>query len=191
MATKHVLLGLLDIKPMSGYDIRNNLRISLDSLWTASYGQIYPALHKLAAEGLVEAVNEPTGSRERIVYHLTDAGRQQFRDWLNQPVEYLPTRDPFRFWASYLDSLSEETVRSTIDRHIRLQEERKLYFRQVIDSIDNGSHPMIQARQETLDAASLQLLKATRTMIFRELIAQADFEIQSAKRIRAFWKSQL
>lgn len=191
MATKHVLLGLLDIKPMSGYDIRNNLRISLDSLWTASYGQIYPALHKLAAEGLVEAVNEPTGSRERIVYHLTDAGRQQFRDWLNQPVEYLPTRDPFRFWASYLDSLSEETVRSTIDRHIRLQEERKLYFRQVIDSIDNGSHPMIQARQETLDAASLQRLKATRTMIFRELIAQADFEIQSAKRIRAFWKSQL
>ncbi len=191
MATKHVLLGLLDIKPMSGYDIRNNLRISLDSLWTASYGQIYPALHKLAAEGLVEAVNEPTGSRERIVYHLTDAGRQQFRDWLNQPVEYLPTRDPFRFWASYLDSLSEETVRSTIDRHIRLQEERKLYFRQVIDSIDNGSHPMIQARQETLDAASLQRLKATRTMIFRELIAQADFEIQSAKRIRAFWQSQL
>lgn len=191
MATKHVLLGLLDIKPMSGYDIRNNLRISLDSLWTASYGQIYPALHKLAAEGLVEAVNESTGSRERIVYHLTDAGRQQFRDWLNQPVEYLPTRDPFRFWASYLDSLSEETVRSTIDRHIRLQEERKLYFRQVIDSIDNGSHPMIQARQETLDAASLQRLKATRTMIFRELIAQADFEIQSAKRIRAFWQSQL
>lgn len=191
MATKHVLLGLLDIKPMSGYDIRNNLRISLDSLWTASYGQIYPALHKLAAEGLVEAVNEPTGSRERIVYHLTDAGRQQFRDWLNQPVEYLPTRDPFRFWASYLDSLSEETVRSTIDRHIRLQEERKLYFRQVIDSIDNGSHPMIQARQETLDSASLQRLKATRTMIFRELIAQADFEIQSAKRIRAFWQSQL
>lgn len=191
MATKHVLLGLLDIKPMSGYDIRNNLRISLDSLWTASYGQIYPALHKLAAEGLVEAVNEPTGSRERIVYHLTDAGRQQFRDWLNQPVEYLPTRDPFRFWASYLDSLSEETVRSTIDRHIRLQEERKLYFRQVIDSIDNGSHPMIQARQETLDAASLQRLKATRTMIFRELIAQTDFEIQSAKRIRAFWQSQL
>ena len=65
---------------MSGYDIRHNLRMSLDSLWAASYGQIYPALHKLAEEGLIRPVQEATGSRERIVYHLTDEGRQVFKD---------------------------------------------------------------------------------------------------------------
>lgn len=188
MATRHVLLGLLDIKPMSGYDIRRNLRISLDSLWAASYGQIYPALHKLADEGLIRPVQEATGSRERIVYHLTPAGQQVFRDWLLEPVEYLATRDPFKFWASYLDALPAETVRAGIDRHIRIHEERRAYFQQIIASIASDDHPMIQARAEALDAAALERLKATRAMIFQELLAQAEFEIASAERIREFWQ---
>ncbi len=32
MSTRHVLLGLLDIMPMSGYDLRRNLKISLERL---------------------------------------------------------------------------------------------------------------------------------------------------------------
>ena len=191
MATRHVLLGLLDIQPMSGYDIRRNLRISLDSLWAASYGQIYPALHKLADEGLVRAVKEATGSRERIVYHLTPAGKQVFKDWLLEPVEYLATRDPFKFWASYLNILPDETVRAGLDRHVSLFEERRAYFKQVIAGIESGEHPMIKARAEALDPAVLKRLQATRAMIFRELQAQAEFEIASAERIRAFWQEQL
>lgn len=176
---------------MSGYDIRLNLRISLDSLWAASYGQIYPALHKLAADGLVRPVSEATGSRERIVYHLTPAGRQEFRDWLLEPVSYLASRDPFKFWASYLDVLPAETVRAGLDRHVGLHQERLAYFQQVISSIEADEHPMIQARAQALDAAELAQLKATRAMIFRELAAQAEFEIASAERIRAFWQERI
>lgn len=176
---------------MSGYDIRHNLRMSLDSLWAASYGQIYPALHKLAEEGLIRPVQEATGSRERIVYHLTDEGRQVFRDWLLEPVSYLANRDPFKFWASYLDVLPPETVKAGIDRHIEIQLERRAYFEQVISSIESNEHPMIQARSETLDAASLEKLKATRAMIFHELVAQAEFEIASAERIRSFWQERI
>ncbi len=171
---------------MSGYDIRRNLRISLDSLWTASYGQIYPALHKLKEDGLITARSAPVGQRDRIVYELTDAGRQEFHDWLHQPVEYLPARDPFRFWASYLDMLPERTVVDGIERHIATQRERRAYFLQVISSIESGEHPLIKARSETLDVPMLERLKATRSMIFQELVAQADFEIASAERIRRF-----
>ena len=171
---------------MSGYDIRRNLRISLDSLWAASYGQIYPALHKLTAEGLITARSTPVGKRERIVYELTDAGRQEFQSWLRQPIEYPPARDPFRFWASYLDTLEDETVQEGIDRHIATQQERRTYLLQVIASIESGEHPLIEARRDSLSPARLKRLQATRSMIFRELVAQADFEITSAERIRAF-----
>lgn len=176
---------------MSGYDIRLNLRISLDSLWAASYGQIYPALHKLADEGLVRPVQEATGSRERIVYHLTPEGRQVFQDWLHEPVSYLASRDPFKFWASYLDVLPPDTVRAGLDRHVEIHRERLAYFRQVIDSIESDEHPMIQARAAAMEPAALARLKATRVMIFEELAAQAEFEIASAERIRAFWQERI
>lgn len=176
---------------MSGYDIRQNLSISLESLWAASYGQIYPALHKLAEEGLVEAETAATGQRERIMYSLTDAGRQAFRDWLREPVSYLPSRDPFKFWASYIDELPEETVMAGLDRHIELHTERLHYLRSVITSIESGEHPMIQARSSSLDAEGLRRLQATRSMIFGELATAAEQEIASAERIRRFWREEL
>lgn len=176
---------------MSGYDIRQNLSISLDSLWAASYGQIYPALHKMADEGLVTANTTATGQRERIVYSLTDKGRDTFNEWLNEPVQYLPNRDPFKFWASYLDILPPETVRAGLDRHVEIQRERLLYFEQVIASIESGEHPMIRARSSSLGKGALKRLQATRGMIFRELAADARHEIDSAERIRRFWQEQL
>ncbi len=176
---------------MSGYDIRQNLSISLDSLWAASYGQIYPALHKLADEGLVTASTTATGQRERIVYSLTARGKDAFNEWLNEPVQYLPNRDPFKFWASYLDSLPPETVRAGLDRHAEIQRERLVYFRQVIASIESGEHPMIKARSSSLGEDALKRLQATRSMIFRELSADAQHEIDSVERIRRFWQDQL
>ncbi len=99
-----------------------------------------------------------------------------------------PYRDPFKFWASYLDVLPDETVLAGIDRHLELNRERLAYFGQVISSIEAGEHPMIQARAEQLEPAALERLKATRAMIFRELAAQARFEMDSAERIRQFWR---
>ena len=47
-----VLLGLLTIEPMSGYDLGQTIRASVGHFWNESYGQIYPNLKKLAAAGL-------------------------------------------------------------------------------------------------------------------------------------------
>src|SRR5690554_8174020 len=111
--------------PMSGYDVRRNLDSSLGSIWAASYGQIYPTLHKLAAEGLIDTREQGVGDRERIVYSITEAGRTEFRSWLLDPVRYPPYRDPFRFWASYLDVIPLNVARQGILRHISLQDERR------------------------------------------------------------------
>ncbi len=41
MSTKHVILGLLSIEPMTGYELTQNMKISVDSLWAATHSQIY------------------------------------------------------------------------------------------------------------------------------------------------------
>ncbi len=169
---------------MSGYDIRQNLGISLGSLWAASYGQIYPTLHSLAADGLVSREDAGTGERERTVYHLTPAGRKAFRQWLLEPVDYPPSRDPFRFWASYLDVLPPAAAEAGIERHLERNRERLVYYRSVVAAIESGSHPMIRARSEQLTPEELTRLKATRAFVFRELALQAEFEIASTLRLR-------
>lgn len=85
-ATPNALLGLLSMRPMSGYDIRQTIGRSIGYFWSESYGQIYPGLKRLAAAGLAEKKTErQKGRPDRTVYSLTAAGRRQLREWLKQP----------------------------------------------------------------------------------------------------------
>ncbi len=42
--TKYALLGLLNVCPGSGYDIKKLMEQSTSNFWNESYGQIYPIL---------------------------------------------------------------------------------------------------------------------------------------------------
>jgi PadR family transcriptional regulator AphA len=93
-ATDHALLGLLSICPMSGYDMRHMIPESIGHFWSESYGQIYPALKRMAGDGLVEKRTEAQAGRpERHVYTLTEAGRARLEGWLAQPVRREVSRD--------------------------------------------------------------------------------------------------
>jgi DNA-binding PadR family transcriptional regulator len=78
-----VLLGLLTITPMSGYDLGQAIRTSVGFFWNESYGQIYPNLKMLAAEGFVTAKTErQKGKPERHIYSITKRGRERLAAWL-------------------------------------------------------------------------------------------------------------
>ena len=77
------------MRPMSGYDVKKTIEGSVGNFWSESYGQIYPMLKGLVAEGLATSSSESgDGGRERTVYALTDAGREELGRWLGMPVEY-------------------------------------------------------------------------------------------------------
>ena len=78
-----VLLGLLSVAPMSGYDLGQAIRASVGFFWNESYGQIYPNLKRLAAEGFVTAKTErQKGKPDRRVYSITKKGRERLAAWL-------------------------------------------------------------------------------------------------------------
>src|SRR6266511_5517972 len=77
-----VVLGLLANRPLSGYDIKAIVDRSTRFFWAASYGQIYPELRRLEAEGLIEGRDAPAGGRRRRVYELTSTGRAELEAWL-------------------------------------------------------------------------------------------------------------
>jgi DNA-binding PadR family transcriptional regulator len=95
--TAYVILGMLAIEPnRSGYDIRKAVQESVGYFWGESYGQIYPALKRLAAEGLIVPSNSASATRKRRQqYSLTDAGHACLREWLAVPFQNDPLRNEF------------------------------------------------------------------------------------------------
>jgi DNA-binding PadR family transcriptional regulator len=83
-----VLLGLLAIEPMSGYDLGQTIRDSVGHFWNESYGQIYPNLKKLKADGLVNSkLERQKGKPDRHIYSITKKGRERLAAWLAVPPQ--------------------------------------------------------------------------------------------------------
>jgi PadR family transcriptional regulator, regulatory protein AphA len=90
-----VLLGLLTIESMSGYDLGLTIRSSVGHFWNESYGQIYPNLKKLAAEGFVSSRTErQKGKPDRRIYSITGKGRERLIKWLAvEPQPEIPRNE--------------------------------------------------------------------------------------------------
>lgn len=86
------VLGMLSIQPMSGYELHKVIRDSIAHFWSESFGQIYPTLKKLAADGMVEPVKRAKDGRTRQPYKLTRSGREQLKAWLADPPRPQPAR---------------------------------------------------------------------------------------------------
>jgi len=89
--SRYAILGVLSIGPMSGYDVKKLIGRSIAHFWNESYGQIYPILNRLAAEGLAERRREKQrGKPDRHVYSLTAKGRGELERWLAVPARHEP-----------------------------------------------------------------------------------------------------
>ena len=77
-----VILGFLSREDLSGYDIKLRVDDSTRFFWAASYGQIYPELKRLEAEGLIEGSDTSQGARARRTYRITEAGREALTAWI-------------------------------------------------------------------------------------------------------------
>ncbi len=103
-----VVLGLIGLGARSGYDIKSGVDNSARFFWAGSYGQIYPELRRLEAEGLIRGEDSPTGARGRRVYELTDAGRKWLVDWLAGPNTTIEYRDESLLRLFFADALPRE-----------------------------------------------------------------------------------
>ncbi len=80
-----LILHLLGERPMYGYELVQAIRASTAEQLEFGEGCIYPILHRLEAQGLLEGQRQAVAGRQRVVYRMTRAGRQQLTrtvlDW--------------------------------------------------------------------------------------------------------------
>jgi DNA-binding PadR family transcriptional regulator len=85
---KHAILGFLIDQPMHGYALKRALSPALPPERRVNDGVLYPLLRRMEAEGLLSGrVERQTGAPDRRVFHPTEAGRREFREWLASAIE--------------------------------------------------------------------------------------------------------
>lgn len=106
------VLGLVwQIGPCSAYDVRQQLRDSPSSQWSASAGAIYPLMRRLEKHRLLMATDDANDNRRRRAYSITKAGRTALRDWIGPPISddvVTVMHDPLRSRARFLGLLSSQ-----------------------------------------------------------------------------------
>lgn len=82
------LLGMLAVRPWTGYELTQQVRRSLRFVWPSSEGHLYREQKRLVDLGWATVEQEPAGQRSRNRYAITDAGRRALDDWFaTEPEE--------------------------------------------------------------------------------------------------------
>jgi len=96
------LLTLLTERPMYPYEMASMLRErGKDQTIKINWGSFYTVVQNLEKYGFIEAVEVAREGRqpERTTYRITDAGREELRDWMRELLS-VPEREYTRFEAA-------------------------------------------------------------------------------------------
>jgi DNA-binding PadR family transcriptional regulator len=116
MSLKHAILGFLQYKPYSGYDLKKVFDTSVRHFWPADQSQIYRTLSQLADEGWAEVEVVPQEDRpDRKEFHITAAGRDELRRWLRTPLPHEDHRMASLIQVFFGGQLPDEEILSLFE----------------------------------------------------------------------------
>ena len=92
---KHGILGLLNYGDMSGYEIREVFKDSLNYFWAAQTSQIHREIGVLEKTGWIEKrAVEQNGKPNKNICSIPEEGRKELLRWLSEPDVDMEMRSP-------------------------------------------------------------------------------------------------
>lgn len=125
MSLKHAILGFLNLKPLSGYDLKKAFDQSVRHFWPANQSQIYRTLAQMVEEGLLE--KEIIAREERLdlkIYQISPKGQAELQRWLATPLPTSENREPFLIQIFFGGQLSDEALLHLLHEQLKMAEER-------------------------------------------------------------------
>lgn len=120
--TRILVLGLLDVQPMSGYDIQQMLRLSDAERWGGVLiGSIYHALKKMAKEGLVAIDSlEQTGNRQKAIYRITETGKTHLAELVTDSLAISSVQYPSSLYSglSFIEKITREDALKALNNQL-------------------------------------------------------------------------
>lgn len=126
MDVRTFCLGVLSLGDATGYEIKKQSEDGpFSHFYKAGFGSIYPALARLAADGLIVGRDEAqAGKPDKRVYALTPAGRVALADALTDLATGTAVPDDIRseflFLMFFAHLMPAHRVARQVDAHIAL-----------------------------------------------------------------------
>jgi PadR family transcriptional regulator, regulatory protein AphA len=118
MDIQYAILGFLNWRPLSGYDLKKLIAESELFYWSGNNNQIYNSLIHLHKEGWVtQQVEYQESLPARKIYSITDEGRARLRGWQAAAPELPEFHNPFLIQLAWSDLLSTEEVDQLLARY--------------------------------------------------------------------------
>ncbi len=119
--SRFAILGILNIQPSSGYDIKKYCDTVISGIWNENFGHIYPTLKSLVDERCIRQVEGEKESR-KIKYEITEEGRTELLNWLQEETLMQPVRSEFMLKFLFSSSIPKEKVIVMLNQYKQRQE---------------------------------------------------------------------
>ena len=124
MDVRTFCLGVLALGDASGYEIKKSLEGPFNHFFDASYGSIYPALTKLAEDGLVTVTTQSQDGRpDKKIYSISQEGRLTLVDALTREIEKDKMRSDFLVRMMFAALLSPRQIADLIGGRLAYHEQ--------------------------------------------------------------------
>ena len=122
MSLNHAILGFLNYRAITGYDLKKVFDVSVWHFWPADQNQIYRTLGQLESHQWVKM--ERVRQKEHPdckVYHITDASRKELRRWLTVALSLTEFHDPAQVQFFIAGQLKDQEILEMFERSAYVQ----------------------------------------------------------------------
>ncbi len=136
MSLEYAILGFLNYKPYTGYDLKKIFDSSVRHFWPADQSQIYRTLTRLTEQGFAEMEKMPQADRpDRKVYHITQAGRKELLAWLSGLPPMDSPRSAPLIQVFFAGQLPDEEILAKFEGFAELMRAILAQYEQVMEQI--------------------------------------------------------
>lgn len=183
MSLRHALLALLDVGPMTGYELAKQFDQSVTYLWHAPHSQIYPELRRMEGEGLIEAEALPRGERAtKRAYSLTGQGGEALVEWVRRLERPAQVREPAYLRATYFEYESFDDTRHHFTEHRDHYRAVQEQWQQHVALLQRHDTDLMKRRLRASPAAAHDAIVAYKVHAYDGLIERARAEVAWAER---------
>ncbi len=131
-----IILGILMLRKMTAYEIRNVIKNNFKSICSDSLGSIQAALKKLLALKMLalEELVEKGVNKKR--YTITDIGQQALIEWIKIPMDLSKTKNMDLGKLLFMGYVPKEQQKKLLDAVILALEEEYRELKALKDSIN-------------------------------------------------------
>jgi PadR family transcriptional regulator AphA len=125
MTLELAILGLLSLRPQTGYEIKKTFVDSPILYWSGSNNQIYHTLVRLHQQGLLSRqVQLQEDHPSRKIYTITESGRNELKRWVQVTPEPPQLKQPFFIqlaWADLLEPVDLDALLVQYEGEVQMQ----------------------------------------------------------------------